>query len=193
MQTLDSYLSSLQDWCEETLLRGLDQLSLDELEALEQRAGQAEAWQLAYLAELLRQTTQTGRAARLGSSGVWSGNGVRSGNGVGSGSSERSAGEGKGKGKGIGEHGSREEARGVNVPEVASVPNALGVPDVSGVANVPRVPNVPGVPSVPNDNYAGESALADAFCMLSQYVLLAREQGDVPSDDSEPEEAGTTE
>lgn len=119
MQTLGSYLSSLQDWCEEALLRGLDQLSLDELEALEQRAGKAEAWQLAYLAELLRQTVQTGRSARLG--GGLSGSGV------------------------------------------------------------------------PSDPDAGEGALADAFCMLSQYVLLAREQGEARSDDSEREEAGATE
>jgi len=131
MQTLDSYLSSLQDWCEEALLRGLDQLSLDELEALEQRAGKAEAWQLAYLAELLRQTAQAGRAARLGGR-------------------------------------------------------------LSG-SSVPNVPNVPNAPGVPSDQYDGESALADAFCMLSQYVLLAREQGEARSDDSEPEEAGATE
>lgn len=120
MQTLDSYLASLQDWCEEALLRGLDQLSLDELEALERRAGQAEAWQLAYLAELLRQTAQAGRSARLG--------GRLSGSSVGNSSGERGA---------------------------------------------------------------GEDALADAFCMLSQYVLLAREQGEAPSDDSESEEAGS--
>ncbi|WP_020620487.1 hypothetical protein [Paenibacillus daejeonensis] len=66
MTALEDCLSGVQDWCEEALLRGLDQLGPAELVVLERRAAAAAELQLTYLAELLVRVAETGRSAMLG-------------------------------------------------------------------------------------------------------------------------------
>ncbi|WP_018886309.1 hypothetical protein [Paenibacillus massiliensis] len=66
MQGMHSLSDKIHSWCQELLLRGLSQLTLDDLALLEQRSAEAARLNLLFLQQLLEQVIYTGRAAVLG-------------------------------------------------------------------------------------------------------------------------------